>query len=104
MVSYLRFSSRASASRRKSCSKGVRLEDFPLRRLIARARKLVENFGGARHPSNERVHLLVADVEAAELIERETIARAQTKDLAMQEDVEALEFVIEVSIDQGASG
>ena len=104
MVSYLRLNSRASASRRISCSKGVKLEEFPFRRLIARARKVVEDFGSARHVSNERVHLLVTDIKAAELIEREVITRAQTKDLAMQEDVEALEFVTEVLINHGASG
>jgi hypothetical protein len=80
------------------------VEGFPLRRLIARLRKVVADFGCARRLSNERVNLLVADVEAAELIEGETIARAQTKDLTMQEDVEAQEFVIEVLIDHGASG
>jgi hypothetical protein len=80
------------------------VEAFPLRRIIASLRKVVEDFSCARHLSNERVDLLVADVETPELIKRETIARTQTKDLAMQKDIEAPEFGIEVLIVHGASG
>jgi hypothetical protein len=83
---------------------GRELEHFPLGRFVARARKLLEDVCSAGQLSNECLYLLIADVKTAELIQREAIAGAQTQDLTMQQHVEALEFVIEVLIDQGASG
>jgi len=46
--------------------------------------------------ADEAVHLLVADVEAAELVERESVGGPQAQDLPVQQKVEPPQFFAQV--------
>jgi hypothetical protein len=70
-----------------------------VRRGGARGRSRRE-LGRPMPRADQLVHRAVADVEAAELVERELVARAQPQDLAMQEKVEPRQLRVE----RGARG
>ncbi|MEJ7598234.1 MAG: hypothetical protein WKG01_10020 [Kofleriaceae bacterium] len=73
--------------------------------LVGETREL-RNIGcpGGPRLRDERVDLLVADVDAAKLVERKLVAGTQAQDLAVDQQIEALQLVREVPGHQPASG
>ena len=49
-----------------------------------------------RKLSDEGVHLLIADIEAAELIEGQLIGSSQTQDLPVQQQIQPMQFGMQV--------
>ena len=60
------------------------VERGPFRRVFGLARQLFENLRANAIVSHQRIDLFIAYIEAAELIQRELIACAKTKNLAMK--------------------